>query len=255
VIDDPAGLDESRSLTTKAAWSRLVHDTPELPVLLPDERWKALDPSERDLYDEIRLRHHARLVTITTPLVNDVIRLGRKLSLLNRDQFTARRGMIISGPPATAKSTAITQFGKHHEIRAPPHARRPRGPASAGHLHHRSACGHAEGPRAGVRAVPRPAGLQRLNQVGITNTVCDLLARLGCQLVLADEIHNISLETRYGAEASDQLKYLAERISATFVYAGINLEREGLFAGTCGEQIAGLFTSITSPGIRQLHAC
>lgn len=243
---EPTGLDESRSLTTKTAWSRFVHDTSVLPTLLDDDRWKALSAAERDLYDEIRLRHHARLVTITTPLVNDVIRLGRKLSLLNRDQFTARRGLIISGRPATGKSTAIIQLGKHHEIRA----RRQRGDLAGPFLPVvYVTIPPAATPKVVATEFARFLGLPistRLNQVGITNTVCDLLARLGCQLVLVDELHNISLETRYGAEASDQLKYLAERISATFVYAGINLEREGLFAGTRGEQIAGRFISVTT---------
>ena len=32
-----------------------------------------------------------------------------------------------------------------------------------------------------------------------------------------DEIHNVSLATRPGAEASDMLKYFSERIPATFV--------------------------------------
>jgi len=105
------------SLTTKAGWDRFVADTPPLPALLPDEQWKTLDPAERETYDEMRLRHHGRLVTVATPLVNEVIRRGRRLTLLNRDQVTARRGLIVSGPAATGKSTAITQLGKHHEIR------------------------------------------------------------------------------------------------------------------------------------------
>jgi hypothetical protein len=40
-------------------------------------------------------------------------------------------------------------------------------------------------------------------------------------------IHNLNLATRVGADASDQLKYLAERIPATFIYAGINVEGAG----------------------------
>src|SRR6516162_1389026 len=60
-----------------------------------------------------------------------------------------------------------------------------------------------------------------------------------------DEIHNLNLATRAGADASDQLKYLAERIPATFIYAGINVEGSGLFAGTRGQQIAGRFGVIT----------
>ena len=59
-----------------------------------------------------------------------------------------------------------------------------------------------------------------------------------------DEIHNIRLATRHGAEVSDTLKYFSERLPATFVYAGISLERDGLLSGTRGEQIAGRFTMI-----------
>lgn len=42
-----------------------------------------------------------------------------------------------------------------------------------------------------------------------------------------DEIHNLKLSTRNGADVSDMLKYFSERIPATFAYAGIDLEREG----------------------------
>ena len=54
----------------------------------------------------------------------------------------------------------------------------------------------------------------------------------------------MQLATRSGAEVSDTLKYLSERIPATFVYAGIDLERQGLFSGIRGSQIAGRFTLI-----------
>lgn len=44
---------------------------------------------------------------------------------------------------------------------------------------------------------------------------------------------------------SDHLKYLAERIPATFIYVGIDAEGSGLFAGTRGQQIAGRFGVIS----------
>ena len=55
-----------------------------------------------------------------------------------------------------------------------------------------------------------------------------------------DELHNLNLATRAGAEVSDQLKYFAERLPATFIYAGIDVESAGLFAGTrAGRSPAG----------------
>jgi hypothetical protein len=59
-----------------------------------------------------------------------------------------------------------------------------------------------------------------------------------------DEIHNLNIATRVGAEASDTLKYFSERIPATFVFAGISIERAGLLSGARGEQIAGRFTMV-----------
>jgi hypothetical protein len=84
----------------------------------------------------------------------------------------------------------------------------------------------------------------RANITDITEAVCGVLIDCRTSLVLCDEIHNLSLATRTGAEVSDTLKYFSERLPATFVYAGINVEDEGLFNGTRGQQIAGRFTVV-----------
>ena len=90
-------------------------------------------------------------------------------------------------------------------------------------------------------------GLQfagRVNLTDIVDAVCVTAARTRVELVCVDELHNLNLATRAGAEVSDQLKYFAERLPATFAYAGIDVESAGLFAGTRGRQIAGRFTVI-----------
>jgi hypothetical protein len=80
------------------------------------------------------------------------------------------------------------------------------------------------------------------NITGIVDAVCHTAARTRAELVLVDELHNLDLATRAGAEVSDQLKYFAERLPAMFIYAGIDVEAQGLFAGVRGRQIAGRFT-------------
>jgi hypothetical protein len=65
-----------------------------------------------------------------------------------------------------------------------------------------------------------------------------------CSAICVDEIHNLNIATRTGAEASDTLKYFSERIPATFVLAGINVERAGLLSGPRGEQIAGRYSMV-----------
>jgi hypothetical protein len=54
-----------------------------------------------------------------------------------------------------------------------------------------------------------------------------------------DEIHNLNLASAVGEDMSDHLKYFSEHMPATFVYAGINVERSGLFTGVRGRQISG----------------
>lgn len=82
------------------------------------------------------------------------------------------------------------------------------------------------------------------NLTDVTNAVCATAARTSVDLVLVDEIHNISLATRTGAEVSDTLKYFAERLPATFVFAGLDVDETGLFAGTrAGRSPAGSSSS------------
>ena len=92
---------------------------------------------------------------------------------------------------------------------------------------------------------------RRANITDIIEAVCGVCTDTRTSLICVDEIHNLNIATRAGAEASDTLKYFSERIPATFVYAGINVERAGLLSGTRGEQIAGRFTMVrTGPFAR-----
>jgi hypothetical protein len=74
--------------------------------------------------------------------------------------------------------------------------------------------------------------------------VCGVCADTKTTVVCVDQIHNLNIATRTGAEASDTLKYFSERIPATFVLAGINVERVGLLSGPRGEQIAGRYSMV-----------
>lgn len=235
-------------LTTREGWDAFA--TAALrptPTLLPEQDFQRLDSTERAVYNEARLDHHARLVTVTTPTMRSIVTTGKQLLVINRHQISARRGLIVTGAPGTGKTTAITQFGKAHHYSV-----RRRLPNGAG----RMPVVYVTVPPAATPKIlavefARFLGLPvntRHSQVEITNAVCSVLCELGCDLVIVDEIHNLNLATRSGAEASDQLKYLSERIPATFIYAGIDVEYAGLFAGPRGRQIAGRFvTQLTEP--------
>jgi hypothetical protein len=85
---------------------------------------------------------------------------------------------------------------------------------------------------------------QRANITDIIEAVCGVCADARTSVICVDEIHNLNIATRAGGEASDTLKYFSERIPATFVLAGISVERAGLLSGPRGEQIAGRYSMV-----------
>jgi hypothetical protein len=230
-------------LATVSGWRRFAADIPAVPQLLAGPERAVLDEDKRAAYDDDRIQHHSRLLVVQTSSVRSVITQGRRLTQLNRSAHFGRCGLIVSGPARTGKTTAITQLGKTIEA-----IWRRRNPASRGDI---PVIYITVPPAATAKMIAvefaRFLGLPvsgRANITGIIESVCGVCLDTRVTLVLADELHNLNTATRAGAEASDTLKYFSERIPATFIYAGISLERTGLLSGTRGEQIAGRFSLI-----------
>jgi hypothetical protein len=235
--------EQHRQLTTLAGWRRFTGEVPAVPGLLAGDVWASLDDDKRLVYDEDRLDHHSRLLVIETPVIRKVITEGRRLSYLNRNAISGRCGLILSGSAGTGKTTAVTQLGKMIEV-----MHRKRYPRCGGDI---PVVYITAPPAATAKMIAaefaRFLGLpvtRRLNITDIVEAVCGVCLDTRTSLVCVDEIRNLNLATRNGAEVSDTLKYFSERIPATFVYAGISIERAGLLSGPRGEQAAGRFAII-----------
>jgi hypothetical protein len=224
-----AEQDWHRHLTTLEGWREFTTAETIPPDLLSDQQWAALAEDDQLLYDEYRLDYHTRLAAVATSTLRQVVHAGRRLTLLNRHAISARRGLVLSGAAGTGKTTAVTQFGKTHE--------------AIDRLRHPGVSDRipviyvtvppAATPRMLAVEFARFLGLPLMARANITDVieaVCGVAIDARVSLVCVDEIHNLQLATRNGAEVSDTLKYFSERIPATFVYAGIDVEREGLFA-------------------------
>jgi hypothetical protein len=242
-ISDDSDDTAARQLTTLKGWRAFAAERPEVPPLLPEQQWWALGEDDRFAYDEARLAHHAKLLVVATPTIHQVIIEGRRLQYLNRHAEVGRCGLILSGPARTGKTTCLTQLGKTIETM---HTKRH--PTAAGHIPVvYITAPPAATPKMIAIEFARFLGLpvtRRANITDVLESVCAVCLRAATTTILVDEIHNVNLGTRHGAEASDTLKYFAERLPATFVYAGINVERAGLLNGNRGEQIAGRFSMI-----------
>jgi hypothetical protein len=241
--DDQAGY----QLTTLQGWRQFATEPPAAPELLSKGEHEQLRSPQQELDDEERLDHHARLRVVATSTVRHTVTCGRRLVLLNKHAITARRGLIVSGPAGTGKTIAITQLGRAHEL-----LDQARHPTVTGRI---PVLYITVPPAATARMIAAEFARFLGLPVWRTSNITDLIeavvgvctdTRTG--LVLVDELHNISLTSRTGAEVADTLKYFSERIPATFVYAGIDIEHSNLLSGTRGQQIAGRFTLIpTAP--------
>jgi len=72
--------------------------------------------------------------------------------------------------------------------------------------------------------------------------VVDMMDRVGTQLVVVDELHNLSAANKGNGESVDILRSLHRDVFATFLYAGIGLDTGDLLSGERGRQIAARFT-------------
>ena len=230
--------DRREPTMTLTGWRRFVDSAPASFDLLAGEQWQALPGEQRGRYDEARINYHSELVVVATSTVREVARQGRLLTMLNRREISARRGLIVSGLQTTGKSTALKQLGRTHELMV-----RERYPGTD-----RIPVVYVTTPPKGsprklamefARFLGLPPVRRGQNTTDIADAVCQVLIDARVDLVLVDEIHNLNLATSAGEDMSDHLKYFTEHLPATFVYAGINVERSGLFTGVRGKQIAG----------------
>lgn len=244
-IHEDLTCDRREPTTTLTGWRRFVDAVPATCDLLPEQTWQALTGMQRAVYDEARINYHSEMVVVATSTVRDVIRQGRLLTLLNRRELSARRGLIVSGLQTTGKSTALKELGRTHELIV-----RDRHPGTQ-----RIPVVYVTTPPKGsprklasefARFLGLPPIRRHQNATDIADAVCQVLIEAKTDLVLVDEIHNLNLATTAGEDMSDHLKYFTEHLPATFVYAGINVERSGLFTGVRGKQIAGRCVLVTT---------
>jgi len=240
VVAEAAQLEDRRlPTTTLDGWRRFVNADPSAMALLPERCWSSLTETARRDYDEARIAHHAELVVVTTSTITDITNEGLLLTLMNQREIGARRGLIVSGAAATGKTTGVKQLGRVHELRI--RRRYPTSPDRIPIVY--VTCPPKGSARKLAMEFARFLGLPpvgpRQNVTDIADAVCQVLIDARTDLVIVDEIHNLNLGTAAGEDLSDHLKYFTEHLPATFLYAGIDVERCGVFTGTRGRQLAG----------------
>nr|WP_305965227.1 TniB family NTP-binding protein [Streptomyces sp. IMTB 2501] len=234
-------------ITTWQGWQHFATTPPPTPP-------KASD-APRSM--EERLAYHSAFVTVRTPAITTLATQVRTLMLLGRhQQTTALPSLIVTGPAAAGKPTALLEVGRTSHLA---HTRK--NPAPPGRAHEQVPVAYLLVPPGATAKTlatefARYLGIPvttRMTQTQITEAVCHTYTQAGVRLILIDEIHRLNPRTTTGAEATDLLKDLTERIRATFVYTGIDVAATPLFSGIRGAQLAGRASLITCGPLPARH--
>ncbi|MFC9756213.1 hypothetical protein [Streptomyces sp. NPDC056921] len=90
-------------VTTWQGWQRFATTPPPQPP----------SPGQAARSDEERLAYHSAFVTVRTPAIDTLTTGVRTLMILGRhQQTTARPSLIVTGPAAAGKTTALLHVGR-----------------------------------------------------------------------------------------------------------------------------------------------
>lgn len=234
-------LEQYLPLSTKEGWSRFVTEAPPRPPKVTRAEREAQTAAQREVYDDTRRRFMSSGIVLT-PAFNQIHHSASSRLRMNEFKHTGKLGLIVSGEPALGKTTTVTQIGKVHTLRRQ-HQGHPAGQPGCIPVVYVTvppACG----PKAMIAEFAEFFGLPtngRTSHSALLNSVSQIMARVRTELVIVDEIHNLNVNYRMSADASDALKQLSEKCAATFIYAGVNVESCGLLDGARGQQISSRF--------------
>lgn len=232
------------SLSRKEGWRRYVDAPPrQRPGQLSPGELRRLTAAGREDYDEARHDWHANFGIVRTPQLDALHgELDLIVSAGRQDPDRVRGAAVIDALPGLGKTTAANSFARvfdRAQIRR-------HGPLTAD--------GHERIPvfRAGLtsnttlRTLNRMIcefyghpGTNRANAAQLASHALDCVLSCETQLGIIDDVHFIDPRRKDGLDVSNHLKWLANELPVTFIYAGVGLGERRFFAeGLTGDQAA-----------------
>jgi len=222
------------SLSRKEGWRRFVETPPRTrPQPLSPDALAALGGQARDDYDEARHDWHANFGTIATPQLSAVRdELDLIVASNRQDPDRVRGAAVIDGRPGLGKTTIANMFGRDFD-RA---ARRRHGPLTA--------TGDERIPvfRVGLTSNTTLRTLNKMicefyahpgaargTAAQLASYALDCVLQCESRVGIIDDVHFIDQHSKDGLAVSNHLKWLANELPITFIYAGVGLAERRFF--------------------------
>jgi len=226
-------------------WQSFVSQVrPTRPTPPSQEMWLAMSEGDKKKSRETRIRWHNKMPPIRTTRVNEIFKIG--LELFSENYYAkpgARRGLALEGLADVGKSTLLVELGRIYEIEL----RRQFNLGPRENMDETSTFLPAAYITLPGNVTPNSFDKQLLSFYGapdppvrateadLMKQVVNFIVRCGTSVVFVDDVHFLDMRYLPAQLANNHIKSLASKAPATFVYAGIDLERTGLF--TEGEAV------------------
>ncbi|WP_411815452.1 TniB family NTP-binding protein [Gordonia sp. SND2] len=207
------------------------------PSLTLDEI-QGLSDSEREAYNNRRIAYIYEERTFPTRDLVTIEKTARRLlRAAQSPSSVARRGMSVSGPVRTGKSTAVMNAGKRLDTRLRIANNRVGDPSYVPVVY--ISITPATTPNKLWAVFAEFIGVRQLRGRNSDGRMFDLIALLrdlGVRFVIIDDVQRLNTDRVAGAEVADSVKTFAEFLDATMIYAGVSLKSAPLFTGEAGKQ-------------------
>ncbi|WP_160175884.1 ATP-binding protein [Cryobacterium roopkundense] len=236
--------DDELPLSTLPGLTHYLKSDISAPKRLTIAQYEALDVGQRSQYNRGRLDHLAGNIIIVTPQVREAREaVGKFITDNRRLPHDKRPGLILTGDgtagkTTTLQSTMLKVYAEHTKT-FPQAAQRGRHPIA--YIEVPYACTG----KSLLEAFARFFGLTvaaRDTQVTLMMRVCEAFRQAKTELIVIDELQNLSAGNRGSGESIQVLRQLHSEVLGIFILCGVNLRESQLFAGPTGRQLSGRFT-------------
>ena len=225
-----------RSIRTYEDWRAYVAKPVPIKPMMPNRAtFDAMSSAEKKAFNQIRTMYHNGFGPLLVPDMEKIHEAALRLARQNlRAQPGARVGVIMDGISTVGKSTIAMQLGRRYEKLI-----------TKDHTITHTPTGDIFLPVAFVN-LPGEVSIMNFNYLlarfynipfskkvresELTDRIKEHVANCGTSLVILDDIHFLRIKNRSHETVNNHIKHLANSISATFLYAGINVEGCGLLA-------------------------